>query len=297
MTRTHRGRIPALSRKRPPARKGPTGFIVAVVVVAATATAIWAWRPASEQRRTDPVDGSRHEQLASVAPAARVAAWAPTTSGPELPVPAASLAAGEVEAALANLVGRKAVLTYLQSTDFPRRLVATLDNLAREHAPTAVWPVLPTPGRFLVEDVHGERRIAAANEARYRPLVAFVTSLDAARVVDLYWRMYPLLQNASAELGPGQRRLHDRVLATIELLLATPEPARSPAVRLTHVKGSYAARQPWTRYEFADPQLQSLPAGQKMLLRVGNHNRALLKRKLRDLRDALALPTSGEPRR
>ena len=45
--------------------------------------------------------------------------------------------------------------------------------------------------------------------------------------------------------------------------------------------------QPEVLYEFADPKLETLSAGQKILLRVGKTNRDKLKAKLAELRQAL----------
>jgi hypothetical protein len=47
------------------------------------------------------------------------------------------------------------------------------------------------------------------------------------------------------------------------------------------------------RYEFVDPQLQSLAAGQKILLRVGPANERRLKAKLAQLRAALLAPDTN----
>jgi len=60
------------------------------------------------------------------------------------------------------------------------------------------------------------------------------------------------------------------------------------------VKGPIASARPWTRYEFVDPQLQGLAAGQKMLLRMGADNRKVLQAKLQELRQEL-LRVSIEP--
>ena len=78
------------------------------------------------------------------------------------------------------------------------------------------------------------------------------------------------------------------VVAVIDQLLATPEPAGPLAVKLTEVKGEVASTQPWTRYEFADPKLEALPAGSKALLRMGPENSRKLKAKLREFRAAIA---------
>jgi hypothetical protein len=74
----------------------------------------------------------------------------------------------------------------------------------------------------------------------------------------------------------------------IDLLLATPEPDEPLAVRLIEVKGPIEPERPWVRYEFADPALRALPAGPKMLLRVGNDNAQRLKAQLRAFRAQIA---------
>ena len=60
------------------------------------------------------------------------------------------------------------------------------------------------------------------------------------------------------------------------------------AVKLTEVKGPIPSNRPWVRYEFADPQLQSLSAGQRILLRSGDVNQRRLMARLRDLRRQIA---------
>ena len=57
--------------------------------------------------------------------------------------------------------------------------------------------------------------------------------------------------------------------------MTTPVPAQPPTVTLVEVKGDVPSTRPWVRYEFADPALESLSAGQKILLRTGadNHQR------------------------
>ena len=221
---------------------------------------------------------------------------APAAQAPTL-VPDAgedAVNADDIPAALTRLLGRDAVLKFLETTDFPRRFVATVDNLGRDHAPVSVWPVQPTPGRFLTTGEGDATQVAAGNDVRYAPFVAFVGSVDAAQAVDLYRRMYPVLDAAYRDLGFAKQPLNGRVLAVIDLLLATPEPAQPPKVTLTQVKGPIAAPRPWTRYEYQDASLERLAAGQKMLLRVGADNRGKLKAKLQQVRQQL-LQVSTQP--
>jgi len=186
---------------------------------------------------------------------------------------------------LEALLGHSAVVRFIQSSDFTQRVVATVDNLGRPFAPPRLWPVTPTPGRFSVSGDGELRPIAAENAGRYTPLVSMLTAIDSKRAVALYVRMYPQLQKAYEELGYPGRYFNDRVVEVIDLLLATPEPpAPGPLMQLTEVKGSVPSKQPWLRYEYADPALEALSSGQRILLRVGAAHRQALKAKLTEVR-------------
>jgi hypothetical protein len=239
-------------------------------------------------------------QPAASEPTPAVAAEAPPQPASTAPEPAVrhpvdpSLAASAAEPvgdwrhALADLLGQAAVSRFVQTDDFAYRFVVTVDNLARPHAAPRLWPVNPTPGRFSVSGDGELRNIAAENARRYTPLVTLLTSVDSRRAATLYARMYPQLQKSYEELGYPGRYFNDRVVEVIDHLLATPEPPPAgPLMQLTEVKGSVPSTQPWLRYEFADPELQSLSAGQRILLRVGTAHRQSLKAKLTELRALL----------
>lgn len=187
-----------------------------------------------------------------------------------------------------ELVGRANATRFVLADDFARRLVVTIDNLSRPQAPPRLWPVQPTPGRFSVVGDGEARTVAPANPARYAPLVGMLASLDARRVAAAYTALYPRLQKAYEELGYPGKYFNDRVVDVIDHLLATPDPAEPVAITLLEVKGEVPSAQPWLRYEFADPALQELSAGQKIMVRVGSAHRATLKAKLRELRSQVA---------
>lgn len=193
----------------------------------------------------------------------------------------------EVGPGLIELLGAKAVALLLQIDEFPRRFVATIDNLARDHAPPMLWPVHPAPDRFIVDEVDGGPVIGADNAGRYTPLVLLAEGLATVRAVDLYVRMYPLLQQSYETLGFPRRYFNDRLIAVIDLLLATPEVEYPVKLQLTEVKGPFPSVRPWVRYEFADPALESLTAGQKILVRVGTANQRRLKAALEVIRTEL----------
>ena len=264
------------------------------LLAVALAVGAWSWWSRFGSQTGKPA--SEPAPAATVAQPAQEAA--PEPQPPAL-VPAAAedpIAPEGITAALTRMLGREAVLKFLETTDFPRRFVATLDNLGREHAPLAVWPVQPTPGRFLTTPDGDAAKMTADNDLRYAPFVAFVDSVDAVQAVELYRRMYPVLERAYRDLGFARQPLNARMFEVIDLLLATPEPTQPPKVMLTEVKGPIAAPRPWTRYEFQDVRFQRLASGQKMLLRMGADNRKVLKSKLQQLRQELLQVSTEQAR-
>jgi hypothetical protein len=194
----------------------------------------------------------------------------------EPPLPALGASDDPFTADLAELIGPDPVDQYLVTRQVVRQLVAALDNLTRQELPLKSRPVKPVPGQFTAATEGEVLVMDTANFARYAPLVDMVAKIDTAAVLDLYLRYYPLLQEAYAELGYPERQFNDRVVEVIDHLLQTPAP-REP-IRLV---------QPKVFYQFADPELERRSAGQKILLRMGNDNAAIVKTRLREFRAAL----------
>jgi hypothetical protein len=202
----------------------------------------------------------------------------------DLPIAAEPLAASQVNAALIGFLGRHAVQRFIQLEDFPRKFVATVDNLGRSHAPPMMWPINPAAGRFKVAQGREGAVISDLNRLRYTPLVLLAEQMDIAQTVELYVRMYPLLQKSYEALGFPGRKFNDRLLQVIDQLLQTPPAGRTVGVQLVEVKGAVPSLRPWVRFEFVDPALESLSAGQKILLRIGPDNHKRIKAWLSALR-------------
>jgi hypothetical protein len=166
-----------------------------------------------------------------------------------------------------ELIGRKAFEAMVRPSQLIRRIVATVDNLPRETAPTRVMPLEPVPGRFTPDP---------ANAARYAPYVRVLESLDARALVQRYIESYPLFQAAYTELGYPQGNFNDRLVEALDDLLAAPDPKAPPELA-----------QPKVLYEYADPELQGRSAGQKIMMRMGAENAARVKAKLREIRREL----------
>lgn len=205
----------------------------------------------------------------------------------EIPAAAQPLAADQIGSAVTDFLGSKAALTFFQLADFPRKFVATVDNLGRSHAPPVAWPINPTEGRFTVQPHDGATVVSSDNGLRYTPLVLLLENINVGLAVDLYVRMYPVLQQTYVNLGYPNRQFNDRLLQVINHLLATPAAPQVMAVQLTEVKGPVPSLRPWVRYEFADQALEALSSGQKVMLRVGSVNQNRLKARLSALRQEI----------
>lgn len=176
---------------------------------------------------------------------------------------------------VAGLIGRKAFSESVIPGQMVRRVVATVDNLPRPTAPRRMMPLQPVPGAFLASG--GEAAaIDAANAARYTPYVRVFDALDARALVQSYVRAYPLFQRAYEELGFPGKYFNDRLLEAIDDMIATPQ-----------IDGPIALVRPKVLYEFADPDLETRSAGQKILLRMGPENARRVRAKLTEIRREL----------
>lgn len=274
-------------------------WLVPLAAFIAVALALYAYfAPRHRQAEAPPVTEGPEETPAPPAVRHPIEAVQPgaadrTEDAASGPLPALGESDPAVEAALQGLIGQQAVIDFLNIGPHIRHLVATVDSLPMKKASVRLWPVKRTPGRFLVaEPGAAATRMAEENSARYTPFVDLVTAVDTERAVALYVRFYPLLQQAYEDLGYPGRYFNDRVVEVIDHLLATPEPGADVALVLPPQDPSIDVERPWIMYRFADPRLESLSAGQKILVRVGPQNAARLKAKLAELRKRLA---SGAP--
>jgi Protein of unknown function (DUF3014) len=284
---------------RPPLQKGATVktttyALAATAALGLAAAGFWLWwqgqsaAPVATVTAPVPVPAAAP---ASQAPAASAAILHPIDQA----VAAEAAAPLVLDAALAELFGRKAVLSLFQLQDFPRRFVATVDNLGRTHAPASSWPVNPVGGRFIVERRDGAEIISADNGLRYTPYLLAIEAVDLRRMVALYARLYPQLQQAYEDIGYPNRYFNDRLVEVIDQLLATPEVSGPLKVHLPEIKGPLQPERPWVLYEFDDPPLQALSSGQKTLLRMGPVNQRRIKARLAEIRRLVT--AGGEEKR
>jgi Protein of unknown function (DUF3014) len=178
---------------------------------------------------------------------------------------------------LATVPGAAAIDKMLEPQNLIRHIVASVDNLPRKKVAVDLRPIHATPGQFQVVSAGDQITIAPQNAQRYGPFIDLVRQVDERQLADVYFHYYPLFQQSYEDLGYPSEYFNDRVIEVIDNLLATPD-----------VKGPIELVQPNVMYQYADPKLEALSAGQKTLLRLGAANEALIKDKLRSLRALLA---------
>lgn len=194
-----------------------------------------------------------------------------------VPLPALSDSDGYFRLEAVNIFG-KGLDALLTDQALIEKFVATVDNLPRSHVAERLRPIGPVTGSFSAEAGAGDTFvISEENAARYAPLVDMIAFADMDSLVDVYRRYYPLFQEAYVGLGYPNGYFNDRVVEVIDHLLAAPVP-----------DGPVVLVRPHVLYEYADPDLEALSAGQKMMLRMGPENAGRLKGALGAFRDRIA---------
>jgi len=250
-------------------------WFIPIALAGAAGLALWYyWARIAEPPPPPPPPPVEERPVAGPAPLHPVVEPAAPDRPELVPLPPLNESDEYFELELTDLFG-DAIGDILVDTRLIERIVATIDNLPRSHIAERIRPVGRLDNAFLVEgqDGSGEFTISTENYPRYDALVTLVTSADLDVAIDVYRRFYPLFQKAYVELGYPDGYFNDRLVEVIDHLLETPD-VRDP-VELVR---------PHVLYEYRDPNLEALSAGQKQLIRLGSDNARRVKQTLRELR-------------
>ena len=199
------------------------------------------------------------------------------TSEEERPLPALDDSDAQLKEAIAAFVTGQSLEALFRMDGFIRRLVVTLDNLPQKQLPRAKYRVTrATGGRFAVQRQGEDLYLSPDNFERYTPIVRLIDGLDNDRLIAVYLQYYPLFQEAYAYLGYPSAYFNDRLIDVIDHLLAAPV-----------VDGPIRLVRPHVLYRYANPDLETLSAGHKALIRIGPGNAGKVKKKLREIRQML----------
>ena len=256
--------------------KNPIRWVVVVLVLAGVAALVYyRWYSQAPQPQPQPPVHTETQPAPETKTAPKI--QHPIAEAGEakiLPVLGESDAA--MKEALEGLFGQKALAEFFYLDGIIRRIVATVDNLPREKVAQRVMPVKPVAGKFLVTGKEDNSVLNPANYSRYAPYVRLAEAVNVKKLVALYVHFYALYQQAYKDLGYPTGYFNDRLVEVIDHLLAAPD-----------VQGPVKLIQPSVMYQFADPELEALSAGQKIMVRMGSENAARIKAKLKEIRQEL----------
>lgn len=234
----------------------------------------------SLQQTEDTTPEIQHPVTESPATIGDSAGETPAETETEEPLPPLEESDNRIKEILSELVGNDLVNQFFKQTGIIHRFVVTVDSLPKKEVPLKYRLLPPTKGKFLVHKDSSEIiTLDPDNYVRYDIYMQLLDRLDTEQFVKWYTRFYPLIQEDYDSLGYKNRYFNDRLIFVIDHLLETPE-----------ATGSIELVQPNVFYQFADPALQNLSAGRKILLRIGPANSAIVKAKLIEIRKRLASP-------
>lgn len=249
--------------------------LIALALLLIVASAAIAWYVLRQQQTaSEPPVSAATGVIRSDEPAAIAHPIAPPPA--DQPLPALAESDAPFAEALAMVLDNPSASALLTPNNLIRHIVATVDNLPRRKVPVEQRPLAPLTSQFAADGDEVSGVISAANYTRYDGLVQILASLDVPKAVALYKRFYPLFQRAYQDIGFPDGYFNDRLIAVIDHLLATPSPVEP--IRLVR---------PNVFHEYADPQLEALSAGQKLLIRMGPAHRATVKNRLTALKTEL----------
>ncbi|MEE4300579.1 MAG: DUF3014 domain-containing protein [Pseudomonadales bacterium] len=178
----------------------------------------------------------------------------------------------------AEVLSSDGSLSWLLATEeLVRKFTVVIENMAEGGMPRDPVAFLAPREAFSVVQRGGRTYLNPESYDRFDRITGVLETIEASQAVALLRLIEPLMADAYAELGVREPDVDGRIVAAIDVLLATPE-----------VSGPIELAQPSVMYEFADPELEALAPAQKQLLRMGPANGARLRAKLQELRALLA---------
>jgi hypothetical protein len=248
------------------------GSLLLLILLSAAGFAFFLWLQGPTYRPSTSAPPEAPPPVAATEPAIRY----PIPESADKPLPSLEQSDSTALAALADIFGKNAANKLFVNQEVIRRFVVTVDSLPREVISAQLQPTTRVPGQLRISGKGLTRNLSSANYTRYTPFIRVAEAVDAKTFTSTYIDLYPLFQQAYRDLGYPNGYFNDRLVEVIDHMLEAPE-----------IDGPIALIQPHIFYKFADPKLQSLSAGHKLMLRIGNDNAARVKGKLREIRSEL----------
>ncbi len=191
---------------------------------------------------------------------------------------------------LPEITWRKELLTLVIDEDMIRRFVVFTDNFAQgvvayEHSPFTLPKSKFSPDQANVSQQNNKEvwQWDENSTRRFSLYVDLMRSMDSESLVQWYFEIKPLIDQAYSELGYGDddftQTLQDAITRVLDMELPS--------------KPSMTLVRPSVMYQFSDADLESLPESDKLLLRLGKDNLLVMKSVLLELHEKLAQQKNG----
>ncbi len=193
-----------------------------------------------------------------------------------------------LQSKLADLTWRKELLKLVIDEDMIRRFVVFTDNFAQgiiayEHSPFTLpkSKFSPNTEQVSYETKQNVWQWDDNSSKRFNLYVALLRSMDSESLVQWYFEIKPLIDEAYSELGYDDdftSTLQDAIVRVLDMELP---------------KSSMVLTRPSVMYKFYDKELEALPASNKLLLRLGKENLLIIKSILLEINEKLAQKNNG----
>lgn len=199
----------------------------------------------------------------------------------ENPLPELNESDDWIKEKLTTITWRKELLKLVIDDDMVRRLVVFTDNFAQgmiayEHSPL-VKPSAKFDGIELPSEQGTQEWIFDENSSqRFKLYVELLRSVDVESLVNWYYDLKPLIDEAYAELGYPDDDFTETMQDAITRVLDMDMP-----------KEEVVLIRPSVMYKYKSEELESMTDTDKLLLRIGKENLLVIKSVLLEFSDKL----------
>ena len=238
------------------------------------------------------------EEITAVIPPAATSQIEELSVAQENPLPLLDESDNWLKLKLPEITWRKELLQLIIDEDMIRRFVVFTDNFAQGNLAYDHSPFVLPKGKFFpdksstsfeqtsqsTEGATIKQNVwqwSERSSERFSLYIELLRSMDSDSLVQWYTEVKPLIDEAYSELGYDDdftQVLQDAITRVLDM-----EVPKSPMKLI----------QPSVVYKFADPQLEALPATEKLLLRLGKDNLLVMKSVLLELHEKLAQQANG----
>jgi len=179
-------------------------------------------------------------------------------------------------ALLSALSERRVNTRPVRSENLVADIVAFVDNLAAGGIARDSAIIKGPEARFVVDEIDNSAYMGTQSYQRYDNIVNWFVGLNTQAVVAVFKQYEPLFDEAYAEISRPGDTFIARFNRAVSVVNATP--IQQGLIELNSDK---------IMYTYADEALESLPAAQRQMLRLGPNNMARVKAKLNEIQQAL----------